>query len=305
MRESALEFVRDAIEVVREELEHEVPRGLLGRPWTVVLLVGAEQDALAFLACVDLAGEVDHVRQFATVLGVVLDDLVHRFGHQVVVFHREHRQLESGHAADFACPEATRVDDVFGVDVALVRDDVPRAVLALLQVGRPGVGVDLGAAVACADGIGVRDAVGVHAAFVLVVQRADEVLLFEQRIQFLCFLHGDHLHVHAEVTTACLGHLQPVEALGRVGELQTTGEVDAAVLAGLLFDLLVQVHRVLLQARHVRVAVQRVHATGCVPGGTRRQLLALEEDDVRPALFGQVVEHGGSDDTSTDDDDAG
>ena len=54
-----------------------------------------------------------------------------------------------------------------------------------LQPGDPGVGVHLGAAVAGADRVGVGDAVRVDAAFVRVVQRADEVLLLEQRVQLL------------------------------------------------------------------------------------------------------------------------
>jgi hypothetical protein len=60
--ERPLELGGDAVEVVGEQLEHEVPRRLLRGPRPVVLLVGAEQDALALLAGVDLAGEVDHVR---------------------------------------------------------------------------------------------------------------------------------------------------------------------------------------------------------------------------------------------------
>ena len=53
--EAALQLRSDAVEVVRQQLEHEVPRRLVRRPRPVVLLVGAEQDALALLAGVDLA----------------------------------------------------------------------------------------------------------------------------------------------------------------------------------------------------------------------------------------------------------
>ena len=304
MREAALEFVRDAVEIVREQLEHEVPRRFLGRPWAVVLLVGAEQDALTFLTGVDLAGEVDHVRQFATVLLVVLDHLVHRLGHQVVVFHSEHWKFESAHAANFTRPQATGIHHMFGVDdMVLVGDHIPRAVLALGKSGDPRVGVHLGATILGANGIGVCDAVGVYRALVFVEQGSDEVLLFEQWIEFLCFLHRDDFHVHPEVTTSSLGHPQPVESLWCVGQLQTTWQVDAAVLTRFLFDLFVQIHRVLLQARHVRVTIQGVHATSGVPSGTRGELLALHEHHIRPAFLGEVVEDRCTDDTATDDDD--
>ena len=71
---------------------------------------------------------------------------------------------------------------------------------------------------------------------------------------------------------------------------------------GLGLDLLVQVDRVLLQASHVGVAVQRVHPAGRVPRGAGRQLLALEQDDVGPTRLGEVVEHAGADDAASDDD---
>ena len=72
---------------------------------------------------------------------------------------------------------------------------------------------------------------------------------------------------------------------------------------GLGLDLLVQLDRVLLQPRDVRVAVQRVHATGRVPRRAGGQLLAFEQHDVGPAGLGEVVEHAGADDTAADDDD--
>jgi len=187
--------------------------------------------------------------------------------------------------------------------VVLVGDDVPRAVLALVEARDPRVGVDLGAAVARADRVRVGDAVRVDAALVLVVEGADEVLLLEQRVELLGLLHGDDLHVHAEVAAAGLRHAQPVEALGGVGELEPAGQVDAAVLAGLLLDLAVQVDGVLLQAGHVGVAIERVHASGGVPRRAGRELLALDEHDVGPPLLREVVEHRRPDHSSSDDDD--
>ena len=65
---------------------------------------------------VDLAGEVDHVRQLAAVLAVVVDHLLHRLGDEVVVLHRQHGQLEPDHPADLTRPQPAAVDDVLGVD---------------------------------------------------------------------------------------------------------------------------------------------------------------------------------------------
>jgi hypothetical protein len=43
-----------------------------------------------------------------------------------------------------------------------------------------------------------------------------------------------------------------------------------------------------------------VHAAGGVPCGASSQLLALEQDNVRPASLGEVIQHGGAYNTATD-----
>ena len=83
------------------------------------------------------------------------------------------------------------------------------------------------------------------------------------------------------------------------------GQVDAAVLARLGLDLLVQVDRVLLQPGDVGVAVERVHAARGVPRRAGGELLALEQHDVGPARLGEVVEHDAPDHPATDHDDLG
>ena len=148
----------------------------------------------------------------------------------------------------------------------------------------------------------MRDAVGVDASLVGIVESADEVLLLEQRVQLLRLGDGDDVHVHAEVPAAGLRHAQPVESLGGVGQHQSAGQVDAALLTGFGLDLAVQVDGVLLQARNVGITVEGVHPTGGVPRRTGSQLLALEEDDVGPACLGEVVENAGADDTASDHD---
>ena len=123
----------------------------------------------------------------------------------------------------------------------------------------------------------------------------------EQRVVLLRLGDGDDVHVHAEVPASCLGHAQPVEPLRCVGELEAAGQVDRAVLPRLRLDLLVQVDRVLLEAGHVGVAIQRVHATRRVPRRARRQLLALEQHDVGPTGLGEVEQHARADDATSDD----
>ena len=162
MSESTLEFWSDALEIVWQQLEHEVPRSVFCSPWTVVLFVRSEQDALAFLACVNFASEVDHVWQLFAKGLVVIDDFIHWLGHQVVVFHCQHWQFNSNHATNFACPQTTGVHNVFRVDLALVGVHGPRAVLAWLDVVHHGVGVHLCSAVTCANCVCVSNSVWVY-----------------------------------------------------------------------------------------------------------------------------------------------
>ena len=118
-------------------------------------------------------------------------------------------------------------------------------------------------------------------------------------------LRADHLELHAEVAAAGDGHPQEVHPGLVAREHQAAGQVDRAVLAGLLLDLLVELDRVLLEPGDVRVAVERVHPAGRVPGRAGRQLAPLEEHDVGPAGLREVVEHAGADHAPTDHDHLG
>ena len=153
--------------------------------------------------------------------------------------------------------------------------------------------------------VGAGDAGRVDVALDVVVQRADEVLRVEEREEVLRLLRADHLELHPEVAAAGDGHPEEVHPGLVAGEHQPAGQVDRAVLAGFLLDLLVQLDRVLLEPRHVRVAVEGVHAAGRVPRGAGGQLAPLEQDDVGPAGLRQVIQHAGADDAPTDDDDLG
>jgi hypothetical protein len=128
MAEPDFQRRRDAVEIGRQQLMAEIPRGVDRRPGLAGLLVGAEQDAGALLAGVDLALEIDDANQFAAGLRVELQHLGHFLGQEIHVLHGENRQFETDHAAHFARPEAAGIDDVVGLDRALLGDDVPGAV---------------------------------------------------------------------------------------------------------------------------------------------------------------------------------
>ncbi len=169
-----------------------------------------------------------------------------------------------------------------------------------VQLGDAVAGVNLGAGEAGGLRIGHRRAVGVEVALDRVPQGADEVALVDQRQQRLRLGGGDDLRLHAEIAAARMRHLQPVEPLGRIGELQPAGEVQPAALAGDRLDLLIEPDRVGLQLGDVRVGVEGVKAAGRVPGGARCKLAPLDQHHVFPAGLGEMVENRAADDAATD-----
>ena len=47
------------------------------------------------------------------------------FGDQILMLHRQYRQLDADHTAHLARPQATGIDHMLGMDIALIGDDVP------------------------------------------------------------------------------------------------------------------------------------------------------------------------------------
>ena len=298
--EGAHEVVADPVEVVRQQLVAEVPRGRALGPRLSVLLVGADEHAPALLAHVELPAEVDDVEH----LFLGLRDLGHLVGDHVLVLHRRERVHDPGHQPDLARPEPRRVHHVLGVHGALLGHHVPGAVGALGEVRHAGLAVDLGAALAGRPGVGVGHPRGVDVAFVGVVEHADVVLRVHDRQHARRLLEIDELGVEPEVAPAAARGLEVVEPVLRVGEHEAAGEVDAAGLPGDLLDLLVDLQRVVLELGDVGVGVERVHAARRMPGGAGGELRALQQDDILPAVPDEVVEDAATHDAATDDGDS-
>ena len=208
---------------------------------------------------------------------------------------------DAGHQPDLARPQSGGVHHVLGVQGALLRDHVPGAVGTLAEVRHAGLAVDLRTTLAGRSGVGVGHPRGVDVAFVGVVEHTDIVLRVHDRQHARRLLQIDELGVETEVTATAAGGLEVVEPVLRVGEHEAAGEVDAAGLPGDFLDLLVDLEGVVLELGDVGVGVERMHAARRMPGGAGGELGALEQDDVLPAVPGEVVEDAATDDSSADD----
>ena len=293
MPEADLQVFRDAVQRIREQRGAEVPRRVPGAPGHAMALVGPQQHAVALLAHVDLAVEIDRVQHHLAGAAVDLHHLGHILGDEVLVLHGQDRQLQAYQAPHLTRPQTTAVDHVLRNDVALVGDHLPHAIGPLSRVHDPRMRADLGPALARRAAEGIGRAVRVHMPLDRVVHGAHELALVKQRQQALGFVERDQLSLHAHVASLGVDVLQPLVARRGCRQHQSLGHVQAHRLAGNLLDLLVQVDGVLLQLGHVRVAVDGVHAAGCVPGGAGSQLQALQQHNVAPTLLGEVVQHAG------------
>ena len=95
-----------------------------------------------------------------------------------------------------------------------------------------------------------------------------------------------------------------LEAVLIGGQFDETDRRKARLLAGLLLEPLVQLHRVAPDSQQgFRARAVGGHQAGRVPGGAGSQLVPLEQDDLLAAHFGQVIGYRAADDPAADHDD--
>src|SRR6185312_13588234 len=148
----------------------------------------------------------------------------------------------------------------------------------------------------------MRGSGGIAVPAVRTPEGPDEEARVDERVQPLRLLERDHLGLHAEIAGAGADELQTVELSGCRCEHETAVRVQPTRLARQRLDLAVEVDRILLQLGDVRLAIERVHAAGCMPRRAGRELALLEEQNVLPADPGEVVKHAGADHPTPDDD---
>jgi len=296
---------RDTVEVRLEQLVAEIPGRVHGRPGPARLLIGAHEHAAAFLAQIDFALEVHDMQHLAARLAVVRLHLRHVVGDEIHVLHGEDRQFEADHAPDLARPEPAGIDDMLGPDLSLVGRNPPLAARKQLKRLDPGEAVYLGALPAGRRGIGVGRAGRVHMAVIGVPERAHEMPGVEQRHVPVRLLGGDDLGIEPQIAPARMGQLQPFHALRRAGQQVAARHMQPCRLARCGLDLRVEVDGVFLELRDMRVAVDGVHAARGVPARPGGELVALDQHDILPAAFREVVQHRSADHPAADNDDFG
>jgi hypothetical protein len=201
-----------------------------------------------------------------------------------------HRDVEPDHRAGLAGEVAGGAHHVLAGDVAFVGPDQPLAGRLLLDPDHARLTVDFGAAGARAPGQRLGQIGRLDVAVLGMTDRADEPLDVAERPDLLHLLRRQELDLdpYGRGDAGILVILvHPVAVHGET-DVGHFGEADA--LSGLLFQRLVERHRMLMDlADRIAHVEERQEARG-VPGRAAGELLPLDQHDIRPALPGKLIE---------------
>ena len=213
---------------------------------------------------------------------------------------RLQRQAEPGHRRHFTAPQAGSIHHPLRVDIALFGAYDPAAIGPRLGTGDRAETLNLGAEQTRAGSIGVGYTGRVDIAAIGLEHDAAHIVELRQRMKFLRLFAADLIKPEAVEFGLCLLKTQLMLALLGLRQIERSRLEHTATLTGFGLELLVQVHRVMLDAGDVVVVVQPVDIRSCMPGRTACQLVALQQDDVAPAELRQVIENRAADKPAPD-----
>ena len=185
----------EALHVGRQELAVEVGRDAVERPRRRVTLVAAHAQPA------DLLAEVDEVVRVAK-LWQTRVDARDRLGEEVLVGHRDDRDVHADHPAELRREHAARVDHDVGTDLtaftAVLHRDASDPTTLRPDLHDARVRADLRPALARAGGQGVGKTGRVEPAIGRQVDRAEDALGRHEREACLRLVGGDELERQAE-----------------------------------------------------------------------------------------------------------
>ena len=214
----------------------------------------------------------------------------HLGGDEVLVQHRNHRQINSHHRADLPAPGTCRVDDVLAPDRVAAGMDHPCARGGAFNPLHRLMTPDLGAPRTRARGQRMRGERRIHVPVIRLVDRTEQAVHSHQRIDPGQLLGGEDPEFMADELSEPLHVTKLRHPLGRTGDAQCSARMEAGRLTGLgRQHVAVQTHRGRAHLHDGGVVGEVGAEPGRVPGRARGQLALLQEHDVAPAAPGQVV----------------
>src|SRR5262245_21424412 len=135
-------------------------------------------------------------------------------------------------------------------------------------------------------------------------ETTDDTSRIDQRVPLRDLGRREYLELHAEAVSDGRHALDFVEPVSGSRHRQAAATFETSRLPRLLLELCVQLCTVAIEFRQRCARTQLHHETGGVPGRAARERAALEQHNIGPAEFRQVIRDARADDPAADDHDA-
>ena len=215
------------------------------------------------------------------------------------------RHVDADHAPDLGRVHAAGVDHDVGADRALVGDDLVHPAVLEHDLDHLRPLLDVGAAQPRAVGQRERQLAGIEVAVLRDVGGGQHAVGAHRREQLLRLPGRHDLDRQAEALRPPRLALDLLVPGLRRCQPQAAQLVPAGILAGLLGQLGVEADRVLHHLGQADGRAQLADQAGRVPRRAVGQPVLLDQDDVRPAQLGEVVEDAAAADAASDDNSSG
>ena len=198
-------------------------------------------------------------------------------------------------------PHAGAVDDELCFDVALIGLHAGDRAGALHDAGHRHTFDDGRASLSRTLGKCHRHVDGIGAAVFFHVEPGEHVVGTRQRKQIGYLFGRDLVHVDTAVAIERADPAVLLQPIRFGGQFDEPDAVETRRLTGLGLESGVEIAGVLAHlGRGLRQRTERHHQTGGVPRRARRQLVALQHDDVGATHRGEVIGDRATDHSSTD-----
>ncbi len=224
-----------------------------------------------------------------------------RLGDDVLMLHRNDRNIDPDHATRITGEIARGGDDVLASNVALVGHHLPLAVRLPLDRRHSRLAVDLAAAVARAPRQRLGEVGRLDVAVLRMLDGADDPLDVAERPDVLDLAGGEELHLDPADRRGDAGVIMVlVEPVAGAGEADVGYLAEADVEAGLLLQRLIEGDGIFVDLPNRVAEVEQRQKPGRMPCRAGGQLPALDQHAVRPALLAQMIQRRDADHAPAD-----
>ena len=240
--------------------------------------VRAEQQPAGFLAHV-VAGvgfaQHPHLWQPQT---FAFHDRGMLFGDDVLMFDRDHRDIEANHRPGLPGKVARAGNHMFASDFTLIGRNQPFARGQLGDAGYRGVAINRCPAQPRAFGQRLSQISGLDIAVVGMLDCTDDASGVAQRPDVLDLIGGQEIDVHPDRLGDSSVIMIFVEAVLAGGQTDVRNSRKADIQSGFRLEAGVQTDRILVQLAHRIAEIEQWQQAGGVPRRARGQLFAFEQD---------------------------